>query len=54
MRIRKSLVIVAVLVATLVGALRLASLSNAASQAPAADDECRLFSCVFGDVGDDD
>ncbi len=54
MRTRKSIVIAAILVATLVGALRLAGLSNAASQASAADDDCRLFTCIFGDVGDDD
>ena len=53
MRTRKAVLIVMILLAAVVGLLRLTGLSRAASQAPAADD-CALFSCILGDVGDDD
>ena len=53
MRVRKRVLVGAILIATVIGAFQLASLSRAASQAPATDD-CRLFSCIFGDVGDFD
>lgn len=50
---RKSILVSVLLIATVVGVLRLANLGKAASQAPAAD-ECRLFSCIFDDDADDD
>jgi hypothetical protein len=53
MRTRTILFVGLVLVASAVGSLRLTSLGKAASQPPTADD-CRLFSCVFDDLGGDD
>lgn len=49
MRIRKSVLLGAILIATALGALHLAGLSKAANQAPTADDECRFLSCIFDD-----
>ncbi len=54
MRSRKRILLGVVLIATLIGAFHLASLGRAAGPAPSADDDCRLFSCIFGDVGDFD
>jgi hypothetical protein len=54
MRSRKRLILGVVLIATVIGAFHLATSGRAASRAQAADDGCRLFSCIFGDVGDFD
>jgi len=54
MRTRKRVLLGVILIATAIGAFQLAGLSRAASRTPATEDDCRLFSCIFGDVGDVD
>ncbi|HTY68330.1 MAG TPA: hypothetical protein VMH36_16875 [Alphaproteobacteria bacterium] len=54
MRARKRVLLGVILIATVIGAVHLASLGRAAGPAPSADDDCRLFSCIFGDAGDVD
>ena len=54
MRARKRVLLGVILIATVIGAFHLASLGPAAGRAPAADDDCGLFSCIFDDAGDVD